>query len=55
MKISLLEVPIDTEHSTNPGPPELVLTNHALLTARDVTDLVINDCHIRNREGRKGI
>jgi hypothetical protein len=38
-----------------PGPPELVLTNDDLLTARDVTDPIINECHIRNRKGRKGI
>jgi hypothetical protein len=55
MTTSLLEVLINTEHSTNPGPPELVLTNHAFLTARDVTDPIINDCQIRNREDRKGI
>jgi hypothetical protein len=39
-----------------PGPLALVLTNHTLLTARDVTDPIINNCHIRNnREGIKGI
>jgi hypothetical protein len=38
--------------STNPRTPELVLTNHAFLTARDVTDPIIY-CHIRNREGRR--
>jgi hypothetical protein len=37
-----------------PGPPELVLTNHAHLTARDVTDPIINDCHIRNRGRMEG-